>query len=294
MAQKNNIIINEHLVRQLIMHQFPQWKDLPISPVAKSGWDNRTFHLGDRLVVRMPSDACYASQVPKEHRWLSILGPLLPLEIPIPVVMGAPTKDYPFSWSVYRWLAGESAQREAICDIDQCALDLGFFIKSLQEIDPTGGPLPGKDNFYRGGNLAVYDAQVCQAIELLKDKIDASRARDIWHKAMANPWHKNPVWVHGDISLGNLLVRNGRLAAVIDFGQLAVGDPACDLAIAWTFFNGSSRERFFSALELDCDTLERARAWALWKALIVAAGICSTNATEGDQAWEIIHEILAS
>lgn len=287
------VIIDEPLVRRLVATQFPQWKDLPIWPVAVGGWDNRTFHLGQDMLVRMPSDADYALQVEKEQRWLPKLAPLLPLPIPVPLAMGRPTEEYPWQWSIYQWLSGENAANAPIPDLNRFATSLAEFLIALQRIDAADGPPPGLHSFYRGGSLATYDAETRQALAILKDEIDVVVATEIWETALATAWDKPAVWVHGDISRGNLLVKNGQLCAVIDFGQLAVGDPACDLAIAWTFFKGESREIFRTLLALDANTWARGRAWTLWKALVIAAGITGGNAIEATQAWQIIKEVIA-
>ena len=159
--------ITPSLVRRLVMAQFPRWASLPIEAVAFGGWDNRTFHLGRDMTVRLPRAARYAAQVPKEHYWLPKLAPSLPLPIPVPLAMGVPAFGYPWHWSIYRWLEGETATIERIADLRQFALALAEFLIALQRIDPTGGPLPGPHNFYRGGSLAVYDAETRQAIAAL-------------------------------------------------------------------------------------------------------------------------------
>lgn len=284
--------ITETLVHNLIATQFPQWKNLPIRPVIHQGWDNRTFHLGEHMLVRLPSHAHYAAQVAKEQHWLPKLAPLLPLSIPVPLKMGKPIKDYPWHWSIYRYLPGEPAAFTPIDDLNNFATSLAQFLIALQHIDTTGAPLAGEHSFYRGGALTIYDAETRQAIESLKGKIDKTIVTEIWETAIATTWHKPLVWIHGDISAGNLLVRNGKLSAVIDFGQLAVGDPACDLAIAWTFFNETSREVFRKTLSLDEDTWIRGRGWALWKALITAAGFTDPNNFEALKCLTIINEII--
>lgn len=287
------LVIDIALVRMLIDSQFPPWKHLEIKPVAHGGWDNRTFHLGPDMLVRMPSAVEYAAKVEIEQHWLPILAPQLPLQIPVPVAMGKPGNGYPWNWSVYKWIEGQTAAVAHISDLNQFARDLAGFLRALHAIDAKGGPTPGPHNFYRGGSLQVYDAQTRQALEILKGKIDVKVATRIWEAALSSAWNKPPVWVHGDMSLGNLLVQNGHLSAVIDFGGMAVGDPACDLAIAWTFFKDESREIFHKELNLDEDTWACARGWTIWKALIIAAGICGTNAAEGKACWRIIDELTA-
>ncbi|MBX3720146.1 MAG: aminoglycoside phosphotransferase family protein [Parachlamydiales bacterium] len=284
--------IDEALVRSLVAAQFPQWKELPVQPVALSGWDNRTFHLGDQMLVRLPSAQAYAFQVEKEHRWLPKLAPHLPLPIPVPLAMGEPALGYPWKWSVYRWLEGETAATAHIDDLNKFAAGLAGFLHALQKIDPKEGPLPGPENFYRGGEIKVYEPEMLQALALLKNRVDVEAAKRVWKKALATAWRRPPVWIHGDVSAGNLLLQRGELSGVIDFGQVAIGDPACDLSIAWTLFAGESREVFRAKLCLDEGTWMRGRAWTLWKAMIIAAGLVGANAAEAKQCWRIIGEVL--
>lgn len=293
MPDSDKILIDALLVRRLIAKQFPQWVDLSIKPVAVGGWDNRTFHLGDQMLVRMPSAEEYAMKVEKEQLWLPRLAPLLPLSIPTPLAMGEPGEGYPWRWSIYRWIEGETAAFTHIADLNDFAIHLAKFLIALQRIDTTDGPLPGPGNFSYIGGLAVYDDETRRAIAILKNKIDSVVATQIWERALETTWKRAPVWVHGDISAGNLLVQKGKLSAVIDFGGLAIGDPACDLVIAWKFFQGKSREVFRERLLLDIGTWDRARGWALWKALIVEAGLTNTNAVEIAQSWRTLEEVLA-
>ncbi|MER9946764.1 aminoglycoside phosphotransferase family protein [Mesorhizobium sp. M0047] len=285
--------IDTALVSRLVATQFPRWKDLAVRPVEFGGWDNRTFHLGDEMTVRLPSAAAYSLQVEKEHRWLPRLAPLLPLPIPVPLAMGVPAENYPWPWSIYRWIEGETAKRERIASLPQFATDLAAFLVALQRIDPTGGPAPGQHNFFRGGPLTVYDNEARQAIAALDGKIDTAAASAVWEAALAATWHGAPVWFHGDVSWGNLLVRQGRLSAVIDFGTSGVGDPACDLAIAWTLFEGKSREAFRAGVTADQAMWARGRGWTLWKALITVAGQIDVNPVEVEKSRYVIDEVLA-
>ena len=289
----NKIRIDEKLARHLVATQFPQWKNLSIQSVEDQGWDNRTFRLGDQMLVRLPSAERYAQQVEKEHCWLPRLALLLPLQIPKPLAMGDPTDEYPLRWSVYQWLEGEPAATAPIENLSDVAKILAEFLLALQRIDPTDGPPAGPQSFYRGGTLVNYDTQLRRALHSLKDKIDVDVATEIWEEAVAAAWQQSPVWVHGDVSPTNLLVHQKKLSAVIDFGQLAVGDPACDLTIAWTFFKGESREIFRSIFPFDAATWTRARAWTLWKFLITAADLTSWNALGALRTWEIIEDVLA-
>jgi len=261
--------ITADIAARLVAGQFPQWASLPVVPVKINGWDNTTFRLGDELSIRLPSADEYAAQVGKEHHWLPVLAPHLPLPIPEPVAMGCPTDEFPRPWSVYRWLAGEPASADQVTDLARFAASLTGFLAALQAIDASDGPPAGEHNFFRGGPLATYDEQTRQLIRQRADDIDASAATRVWDAAMASTWERAPVWVHGDVTGSNLLVTDGALRAVIDFGGVAVGDPACDLVMEWTFFTGDSAAVFRRGLDLDEATWARGRGWALWKALLM-------------------------
>ena len=245
------------------------------------------------MSVRLPSAEGYVAQAQKEHRWLPSLTPFLPLPIPVPLAKGIPGHGYPWPWSVYRWLEGENATLERITDLPQFAISLAEFLLALQRIDAVDGPSPGAHNFFRGGPLTTYDAETRATIETLAEEIEADVASNIWEAALESTWHGTPVWVHGDVASGNLLVKNGRLNAVIDFGCSGVGDPACDLVMAWTFFSGESREAFRATLGLDRATWARARGWALWKALITLVEYIDTNPIKSAETRRIIAEVIA-
>jgi aminoglycoside phosphotransferase (APT) family kinase protein len=289
----DRVYIDAPLVRRLVAAQFPRWADLPIRPVELDGWDNTTFRLGEGMSVRLPSAAAYAPQVEKEHRWLPKLAPLLPLPIPVPLARGNAGEGYPFPWSVYRWLDGETAMTARIDDVVEFAETLAEFLRALRRIEPAGGPPPGRHNFFRGGPLTVYDAETRQAIAALEGRIDGSAATAAWEAALTAEWHGPPVWFHGDVASGNLLVEGGRLSAVIDFGTSGVGDPSCDLAIAWTFFEGEGRDAFRAALRPDDATWKRGRGWALWKALITLAGHIDTEPPVAAKVRREIDDIVA-
>jgi aminoglycoside phosphotransferase (APT) family kinase protein len=263
--------INPAVAARMVAEQFPQWASLPVVPVALDGWDNTTFRLGDRLCLRLPSAAAYVAQVEKEHRWLPVLARRLPLAIPEPVALGEPGSGFPRPWSIYRWIEGNPASVDGIADLSVFADDLAGFLHALHAIDASGGPPPGPHNFFRGGPVDTYDTQTRGSIERLADEIDPDAATNAWDAALASRWDREPMWVHGDVAASNLLVADGNLRAVIDFGCAAVGDPACDLVMAWTFFAGDSRDVFRSALPFDAATWARGRGWALWKALITLA-----------------------
>ena len=241
---------------------------MPIEPVALDGWDNTTYRLGGDLSVRLPNDDAYIPQVEKEHRWLPVLAQGLPLAVPEPVAVGTPSDEFPRPWSIRRWIEGDPAATTS-ADRSLLAQRLGEFVRALHHVDARTGPVAAPHSFFRGGPLNVYDEQTRDAVHRLASRIDGRAVVEMWEQALASHWARPPVWVHGDMAPSNLIVRSGELVAVIDFGCAAVGDPACDLVIAWTFFDGAERDLFRSQIALDDDTWDRARGWALWKALRV-------------------------
>lgn len=292
------------LVRRLLEAQFPHWADLPIRPVEHDGWDNTTFRLGDDMSVRLPSHVAYESQVTKEHEWLPRLAPQLPLAIPVSLAMGEPSDDFPLRWSVRRWVEGDIALDAPIADLVAFAGDVADFLTALYSIDAAGGPSAGMHSHFRGGALTGpafhpdrerrnFDSQTREAIAILHDRVDVDACTEVWDAALASTWDREPVWVHGDIAPDNLLVRNGRLSAVIDFGCSAVGDPACDLFMAWAFFSGPSRDAFRAGLNLDDATWARGRGWVMWKALIVLAREIDTGSGEEWLFRRLLDEVLA-
>lgn len=260
--------VTTELVRELIRRQFPQWSRLAVVPVEKQGHDNRTFRLGEEMTVRLPSHERYAPAVEKEMRWLPVFKPRLSLPIPVPIAKGEPTHAYPLPWTVNRWLEGEPVSRSNISDMKELAADLASFLKELQAIDASSGPAAGAHNFHRGGNLAVYDSDTRSVIERVASLYNSDLLTEIWEQALAATYAAAPLWVHGDVAVGNLLAAEGRLCGVIDFGTMGVGDPACDLVIAWNFLDRTSRAVFWDKLGVEDSRIDRARGWALWKALI--------------------------
>lgn len=283
--------IDVTLVERLVESQFPQWAQLSIRPVKLSGWDNRTFHLGDTMSVRLPSAEMYSSAVQIEQHWLPRLAPKLPLPIPKPVALGQPGEGYPWQWSIYQWLPGEVAARDTLADLDDLAADLACFLKALQHIDPTGGPIRG----LRGGSLELWRSQAEDALAKLtaSQTINTDAATEIWQTAIAAPMEEEPVWYHGDVAAGNLLIEDGKLSAVIDFGGVGVGDPACDMTIAWTLLDSRSRQVFREAMGVSDAIWNRGRGWALWKAMIVVSGLINTNAIEAASSQYALDQLIA-
>ncbi|WP_454701011.1 aminoglycoside phosphotransferase family protein [Agrobacterium burrii] len=289
----DRIVVTTQEVRALIESQFPQWAVLDVQPVELSGWDNRSFRLGDEMLIRMPSAERYVAQVEKEHRWLPALAPLLPVPIPAPLALGQPGEDYPFCWSIYCWLEGEPLARHLDgVDLSVIAIDVAAFLQALHGIDASAGPPAGAHNFHRGGSLAVYEEEARASAARLSDEVDQALAMEIWQLALSSRWQGQGVWVHGDIAEGNLLVQGGRLSAVIDFGSSGVGDPSSDLILAWNVLDTESRAVFRRALDLDEATWQRGRGWALWKALIVLDSERGRNEKMAEWSRRTIREVF--
>ena len=245
-------------------------------------------------MVRLPRLAGAAGQVTKEARWLPWLAPRLPLALPVPLATGKPAEGYPWPWSVCAWLTGQNATLERLADPVQAAVDLARFIAALRQLDPAEGPLAGAHNFFRGVPLAQRDAPTRQAIAALRGKIDTEAATAAWQAARDAPlWDRPPVWLHGDLQAGNLLAVGGRLSAVIDFGGLGVGDPACDLLVAWALFTPEMRTAFRAALAVDEASWARGRGWTLSFGLIALPYYEQTNPVLADIARYAIEQVLA-
>ena len=282
------------VARRLIEEQFTEYSHLEIKPVEFSGWDNATFHLGDEMLIRLPRGEAYALKVPKEHSLITKLGKQLLIPIPKPVAMGRPSKDYPWNWSIYKYLEGESANSIELSDADleNIAYELANFLNELHKIDTKGTPFPGLHNYWRGEHFTVYECGALKYFKDLRDIINSDKVIKLWEKAAATKWEKPPVWIHGDLAPENFLIKDGSLSAVIDFGGCSIGDPACDLVIAFTFFKGKSREIFKKQVNLDENTWLRAKAWALWKAGFELTHIEDKSSSKAIEQIRIINEVL--
>ncbi len=282
------IDIDASLVTRLLAAQFPHWASLPVEPVPSAGTDNALFRLGDDLAVRLPRVPWTTGQVEKDQRWLPRLAPHLPLAVPAPVACGLPGDGYPWTWGVYRWLDGVEASIDRLADPRAAAIELARFLVALQGIDTTDGPAAA----WRGGPLVRRDDETRAAIAALDGEVDIDAMTAAWEEALAAPaWSGPPVWVHGDLAPGNLLVVDGRLSAVIDFAALSVGDPACELLVAWNLFTGDSRAAFQAELGVDDDTWARGRGWALSVALIQLPYYLHTNPALVANARHVISEV---
>jgi aminoglycoside phosphotransferase (APT) family kinase protein len=277
------------LVRRLLAAQFPEWAALPVEPVPSAGTDNALYRLGDDMVVRLPRIEWAVGSLDRALEWLPRLAPLLPVAIPVPLAKGSPAVGYPWPWSVYPWFVGENPTVGHIADPDRLAKDLARFVQALHRIDSADGPSAG-----RGVPLARRDEPTRTALAALQGMIDTDAATAAWEAALRTPaWAGAPVWVHGDLSPGNLLVREVRLAAVLDVEDVGVGDPACDLIVAWNLLPAATREVFRAELGVDEATWDRGRGWALSIALIQLPYYKETNPVLAANARHVIREVLA-
>ncbi len=279
------------LMRRLLAGQFPQWADLEIEPVVSYGTDHDIYLLGDHVAARLPRIGWATEQAAKEAEWLPKLAPHLPLAVPVQLAMGKPAEGYPFEWSVYRWLLGQNANG-TIDDLDQAAVDLAAFVNALRQVDTTDAhPRPPGG---RGAPVAELDEWVRRSIAQLGDRVDGGATLVSWEESLdASEWDGDEVWVHGDLLPGNLLVVDGRLSAVIDFGCLNVGDPACDLQPAWNVFAGQSRRRYRAELQVDDASWLRGRGWALYQAVMALPYYWDTNPGMIRQASNALAQVLA-
>jgi len=274
------------LVRGLLEDQQPDLAALELREVA-FGWDNVTFRLGDALTVRVPRRQMSAALVEHEQRWLPVLAPTLPLPIPAPVRVGRPGRGYPWSWSVCPWLVGVAAAERMPDDPFDTAEQLGAFFTALHV--PAAADAP--PNPYRGGPLADRAPAFVDRIEQLRDLLDGPRILRLWEDFLAVPgWRREPSWIHGDMHPLNVLVDAGRIAAVIDFGDICGGDPATDLSIAWMLLPPAARPVLRAASgDVDDDTWRRARGWALALAVTYIA-----NSADHPQIARIGRDTLAA
>jgi aminoglycoside phosphotransferase (APT) family kinase protein len=279
------------LVRRLLAGQFPHWAELAIAPVVSYGTDHDIYRLGDRLAVRLPRIGWATEQAAKEAEWLPKLAPHLPLAVPVQIAMGRPAEGYPFAWSVYEWLPGENANG-TIDDLERAAADLAAFVHALRRVDTTAAP--PRPRGARAAPLVELDRPVRRSLAELGDRIDAPAALRSWEESLEAPaWNGDELWVHGDLLPGNLLVVDGRLSAVIDFGGLNVGDPACDLQPAWNVFAGASRARYRAELQVDDASWLRGRGWALFQAVVALPYYWETNPGIIRQASCALAQVLA-
>lgn len=285
----DEIHTDDSLVRRLLAAQFPDWAALPIERVPSAGTDNAMYRLGSDMAVRLPRIDWAVGGVDKDQRWLPVVAPLLPVEIPVPLAKGRPAEGYPWTWGIYRWLEGENPTVDGIDDPDSLTRDVARFVEALHRIDLAGGPPAG-----RGVPLAMRDEPTRTAIDDLQGTIDTEAVTAVWDAALRTPaWSGPSVWVHGDLSPGNLILQGGRLTGVIDFGGLGMGVPDCDLIVAWNLLPAEARNVFRAELGVDDAMWARGRGWALSVALIQLPYYRETNPALAANARHVIREVLA-
>ncbi|MFC8871059.1 aminoglycoside phosphotransferase family protein [Streptomyces sp. NPDC057148] len=281
------------LVRQLVDEQFPRWRGLPIERFPSGGTVNAMYRLGDDMAVRLPLVAGGAGDVTAEREWLPRLAPLLPTTIPEVLGAGEPAEGYPWPWSVHRWLPGGIPEAGALTAPEPLARDLARFVAAMRDVT-----LPGAPGAHRGGPLATLDAETRAALDTLRslpeESVDCEALAAVWEDALRAPgWDGPPVWLHADLMPGNLLVDGGRLTAVIDFGCMGTGDPACDLFPAWNLLPATARKVFRETLGVDDATWRRGRARTLSQALIALPYYRGTNPAMAGNARHVIRAVLA-
>jgi aminoglycoside phosphotransferase (APT) family kinase protein len=285
--------IDVAMVERLVAAQFPEHAGRAVVEFESPGTTNAIYRLGTDLMVRLPRRASGVDELHKSAAWLPRFAPHLPVKVSVPLARGAPGEGYPWPWSIVEWLDGENAEGKGLPDPVQAAHDLAAFLRAFQALDATGGPLATAHGF-RSAPLADTDEQMLACIAALPDDVDKSAVASVWRDALRVPaWDREPVWSHGDLMPGNLLWRAGRLSAVIDFGSLAVGDPACDLMIAWSLLEGDGREAFRDATGADEALWLRGRAHALAQAVIYVPYYLHTRPKGVAAARRIIDEVLA-
>ncbi len=264
----DELAIDEALVRRLLQEQFPEWSGLRLARVVPAGTVNAIFRLGDALSVRLARRESPTVAGSKEADWLPVLAPQLPLEVPVPVAQGVPDRRVPVVLGRPHVGPGETVPVEEI-DAAQAARDLAGFLVALQQVDPGGAPRG------RGIPLAARDEETRYWLSRFGG---GSEVEAEWERALAaRAWAGPPVWHHGDLDMRNWLVQGGRISGVIDWSCMGVGDPACDVMLAWKLHSGSARDAFRQALPTDDATWARARGWALSQAVAILAYYTAEN-----------------
>jgi aminoglycoside phosphotransferase (APT) family kinase protein len=261
---EDEIAVDASTVRALLTDQFPEWADASLRRIADSGTDNAIYRLGDTMGIRLPRIHWAEAQIDKEHQWLRRLAGGLPVPIPVPLATGRPGHGYPFPWLIYPWQDGVSLDQVVLDSWNGLAVDVAEFVLALERVPTAGGPEPRR----RGTPMAQYDPAVQWGLDRVKGLIDVDLAARIWRSALdAGDWPHDPVWVHGDLLPGNLLVRDERLCGVIDWSGAGVGDPACDAMVAWSL-PPHARRTFRRAVGFDDATWTRGRGWVVEQTIL--------------------------
>jgi aminoglycoside phosphotransferase (APT) family kinase protein len=285
---KDEVLVDDDTVRALLQDQFPHWADQRLLRIADSGTDNAIYRLGNDMGIRLPRVQWAEAQIEKESRWLPELAAGLPKGVPVPLAEGRPGLGYPFPWLVYPWLAGTSLDRTAVDSWDLIAQDVAEFVLALEQCPTADGPPPNR----RGTPMAPFDEAVQWGISQLDGAIDVDRARHIWRDALeAGEWPVDPVWVHGDLLPGNILIEKGRLSGVIDWSGAGVGDPACEAMLAWCL-PADARRIYRRALGFDDATWARARGWVVEQTVFYIPYYAKSLPLAVDQAMGRLGEAL--
>ncbi|MEU7841870.1 aminoglycoside phosphotransferase family protein [Micromonospora sp. NPDC049114] len=286
--------VSADVVAALVAEQFPRWRGLPVRPLRSAGTVNALFRLGTEFVLRFPlrpsADPALRDELRREQEHAVLLAAHLPIAVPEPLGLGAPGDGYPGSWTAYRFIPGETARADRIDDPDVFARDLAAVVVALHGIDTGGRSWPG---FGRGGPLADQDAGVRAALAVSGELTDTGALAEVWDRCRsARRNDPADVWIHADLMPGNLLVRDGRLVAVIDLESVTVGDPAVDLMPAWNLLDPGPRETYRRALGVDDATWERGRGWALEQAINALPYYVDTNPVMAGIARHTLRAVL--
>lgn len=282
------LLVTVGTASRLVAEQMPALRHLPIRAVPSVGTVNAVFRLGDDLCLRLPRVPAWAESLDRELRWLPELAPHLPLSVPEPVARGVPGAGYPLGWAVLRWIEGAPYADDLVGDETAAARSLASFVVALRALDASEAPVAGRRP------LAELDDQTRTAIRSVPDLLDVRAATAAWRCALDAPaWSGAPSWIHGDLLRPNLLVREGRLTAVIDFGGVGGGDPATDVVPAWSVFGAAGRRAYREALAVDGATWERARGIALHQAVLLIPYYRDANPAFAALGIRTVRQVLA-
>ena len=286
----DEIDIDDAVVQRLLERQRPDLAGLHLVRLDTWGTDHVIYRLGDALSVRLPKIGWAAAQSHKEARFLPAIGQQVSVAVPTPLFVGEPDEGYPYAWCISRWLPGEPPSDGADVEL---AREVATFVRALEQVDTAGAPVAIGSQ--RGGPLARADESTRAAGAALRDAIDVDAALAVWEAGVrARPWSGPDVWVHGDLTEGNLLVVGGRLSGVVDWGGLKAGDPAVELMIAWTFFDEAARAAYLDALGfVDDDMWLRGRSWAVSAALHALPYYRDTNPVICGRSWRALRAAVA-
>ncbi len=283
----DEVALDTDLVAALVAEQLPALAHLPVREIRTTGTVNRIYRLGEHALARLPRVSRWAGGIEREARWLPGVADRVTLDVPEPLALGRPTVRYPLPWAVYRWIDG-TPYADGLVDHVEAARDLAVFVRELRTLDHTGASPTGR------APLGDLDGVTREWVGACAAEVDVTAAERAWTHALdAPPWDGVPVWVHTDLLRPNLLVREGRLRAVLDFGEVGVGDPAHDVAAAWAVFDAPARRAYREALEVDDATWARARGYALHQAAAIIPYYRETNPAFVATAVRTVEQVLA-